>query len=87
MERMMDGMNGGMETSAPMPDMGTTDGGGAAERSRSKRPSRPKAAKKTGGKAKPRARKTGGKRSKGKARAKARKSGGSKRAKKGGRRR
>ena len=70
MERMMDGMNGGMETTAPMPDMGATDGGGAAERPRPKR-SRPKAAKKS--KPTSRARKAGGKRPKAKARAKARK--------------
>jgi hypothetical protein len=80
MERMMDGMNGGMETTTPMPDMGGTDGGAA--RPRSKRSSRPKA-KKSGGKSKSKARKTGGKR---KTRAKARKSG-AKRSKKGGRRR
>ena len=46
MERMMDGMNGGMESTAPMPDMGTTtDGDGAGKRPRPKRSSRPKAAR------------------------------------------
>jgi hypothetical protein len=80
MERMMDGMNGGMETTAPMPDMAPSDGGGVVQRSRPKRSRRPKAARKSKPKAK--ARKAGGKRAKGKARAKARKSGGSKRAKK-----
>lgn len=83
MERMMDGMNGGMETTAPMSDMGATDGGGAA-RPRPKRRSAPKARK---SKPKAKARKTGSKRSKGKARAKARKTGGSKRGKKRSRRR
>lgn len=53
MERMMDGVNGGMETTAPMPDMGTTDGDGTPRRPRPKRTGRPKAAKK--------ARKSGGK--------------------------
>jgi hypothetical protein len=86
MERMMDGMNGGMETTAPMPDMGMTDGGGAAERPRPKRSSsRPKAAKKSKPKAK--ARKSGAKRPKAKVRAKAGKAGRSKTAKKRGRRR
>lgn len=79
MERMMDGMNGGMETTAPMPDMAPSDGGGVA-RPRPKRSSQPKAARKSKPRAK--ARKAGVKGSKGKARAKARKSGGSKRAKK-----
>jgi hypothetical protein len=82
MERMMDGMNGGMETTTPMPDMGTTDGGGAVpKRPRPKRSSRPKAAKK--------ARKTGGKKrakKSTKSRAKARKTSGRKRAKKRARR-
>jgi hypothetical protein len=87
MERMMDAMNGGMETSTPMPEMGTTDGG-AMERPRPKRASRPKRAKKSGGsKSKAKARKSGGARGKSKTRAKARKSGTRKRAKKGGRRR
>lgn len=85
MERMMDGMNGDMETTAPMPDLGPTDGGGAAERPRPKRSSRPKAARKS--KPTSKVRKAGGTRPKGKARAKARKSGGSKGAKKRGRRR
>jgi hypothetical protein len=88
MERMMDGMNGGMETSAPMPDMGIPDNGGAAAApARPRRSSRPKAAKKSPSKTKSKDRKTGSKRPKAKARAKTRKSGGSKRAKKGGRRR
>jgi hypothetical protein len=82
MERMMDGMNGGMEATTPMPDMGTTDGGGAApKRARPKARSRPKAAKK--------ARTTGGKKrakKSTKARAKARKTTGRKRAKKRSRR-
>jgi hypothetical protein len=82
MERMMDGMNGGMDTATPMSDMGTTDGNGAApKRSRPKRSSRPKAAKK--------ARKTGGKKrakKSTKSRAKARKTTGRKRAKKRSRR-
>jgi hypothetical protein len=82
MERTMDGLNGGMDTTMPMPEMGGTDGGGAA-RPRPKRTSRPKAAKKT--------RKAAGKKrakpkAKAKARAKTRKSSGSKRAKKRGRR-
>jgi hypothetical protein len=81
MERMMDGMNGGMETAAPMPQMGATDGGGAVARPRPKPSSRPKAAKK--------ARKPAGKkRAAKKTRAKARKpAGGKKRAAKRGRRR
>lgn len=81
MERMMDGMNGGMETTAPMPDMGTTDGDGAIKQPRPKRRSRPKAAKK--------ARKTGGKKrakKTTKGRAKARKTTARKRAKKRSRR-
>lgn len=80
MERMMDGMNGGMDTVAPMSDVGTTDGDGAPKRPRPKRSSRPKAAKK--------ARKTGGKKraKKTKARAKSRKTSGRKRAKKRARR-
>jgi hypothetical protein len=81
MERMMDGTNGGMETTAPMPDMGTTDGDVAVKRPRPKRPSRPKAAKK--------ARKSGGKKRAKKTmkgRAKARKTTGRKRAKKRARR-
>jgi len=57
MERMMDGMNGGMETAAPMSGMGTTDGDGAPK-PRPKRTSRPKAARP---KAAKKARKTGGK--------------------------
>ena len=82
MERMMDGMNGGMETTAPMPDVGATDGDGAGKRPRPKRASRPKAAKK--------ARKSGGKKrakKTTKGRAKARKTTGRKRAKKRGARR
>lgn len=81
MERMMDPMNGGMETTAPMSDMGTTDGGGAVKRPRPKRSTRPKAAKK--------ARKSGGKKRAKKTmkgRAKARKTTGRKRAKKRARR-
>lgn len=81
MERMMDPMNGGMETTAPMPDMGTTDGGGAVKRPRPSRASRPKAAKK--------ARKSGGKKrakKTTKGSAKARKTSGRKRAKKRARR-
>jgi len=57
MERMMDGMNGGMETTS-MPEMGGFDGGGAVEPSRPKRPSRPKAAGKRKPQAKAKARKT-----------------------------
>jgi hypothetical protein len=76
MERMMDAMNGGMETGAPMPEIGGTDGGGAAARPR---PKRPKAVKKAPKRA------AGKKRPKAKARAKARKTGGT-RAKKRGRR-
>ena len=81
MERMMDGMNGGMETPAPMSDMGTTDGDRGVKPPRPKGARRPKAAKKapkSGGKK--RAKKTT------KARAKARKSTGRKRAKKRARR-
>ena len=81
MERMMDGMNGGMETATPMSDMGTTDGDGAPKRPSPRRTSRPKAAKK--------ARKTGGKKrakKTTKARAKTRKTTGRKRAKKRSRR-
>jgi hypothetical protein len=81
MERIMDGMNGGMETTAPMSDMGTTDGGGVPKRPRPSRSSRPKAAKKAG--------KTGGKKRAKKTmkgRAKARKTTGRKRAKKRSRR-
>jgi len=85
MERMMDGMNGGMETTS-MPEMGGFDGGGAVEPPRPKRPSRAKAAGKRKPKAKAKAGKTARKRPKAKARAKARKSGGAKRAKKRGRR-
>ena len=84
MERMMDGMNGGMETT-PMPDVAATDGMGAVERPRPQRPSRPKAARKRKPKAKAKARKPARKRSKAKTRAKARKSGGT-RTKKRGRR-
>jgi len=85
MERMMDGMNGGMETAAPMSDMGTTDGDGAPKRSRPKRTTRPKAAPP---KAAKKARKSGGKKraKKTKARTKARKTTGRKRAKKRSRR-
>ena len=81
MERMMDGMNGGMETTSPMPDMGTTDGDGAPKRSSGKRSRRPKAAKKS--------RKSGGKKrakKTTKARSKGRKTTGRKRAKKRSRR-
>lgn len=83
MERMMDGMNGGMETAAPMSEMGTTDGDSAPKRPRpKKRSSRPKAAAK-------KARKTGGKKrakKTTKARTKSRKTSGRKRAKKRARR-
>jgi hypothetical protein len=86
MERMMDGMNGGMESTAPMPEMGTTtDGDGAGKRPRPKR-SRPKAARP---KAAKKARKSGGKKRAKKtikARTKARKTTGRKRAKKRARR-
>lgn len=86
MERMMDGMNGGMETAAPMSDMGTTDGDGAPKRPRPKSTSRPKAARP---KAAKKARKSGGKKratKTTKARTKARKTTGRKRAKKRARR-
>ena len=90
MERMMDGMNGGMETAAPLSDMGTTDGDESAPSPRPKRTSRPKArAKAAPPKAAKKARKTGGnKRAKKttKGATKARKTTGRKRAKKRARR-
>jgi hypothetical protein len=90
MERMMDGMNGGMETAAPMSEMGTTDGDGAPK-PRPKRTSRPKAARPKAArpKAAKKARKTGGKKrakKTTKARTKARKTTGRKRTKKRARR-
>jgi len=90
MERIMDGMNGGMETAAPMSEMGTTDGDEGAAKPRPKRTSRPKArATAARPKAAKKARKTGGKKrakKTTKGATKARKTTGRKRAKKRARR-